>query len=392
MSFQATRSSSLTSSSSVVTFDSVPVNHWSFDQASNTFTAPVSGYYWLHMSVGIPSFTPANVQLQGAGRNIIIYRSTTNFNGSITTSADTVVYLTGGSTVYMSSQYPLYSDSLLQTSFGGFFLGSIMSEVVAFALGISSTFSLLTYIPFNITYIDTHNGWDASTKSYTAPVTGTYVFAMTAGSTPAVKSQVSLFTTSNAVCLTLNFDTAHPGPDTYSSVGMVNLNVGDSARPILNAGTISSLTTLSGFLYAPYLTQAVAFSVGQWTMTPSVLSNSTDPVKFSQVYVNKGNGWNPATNRFTNPVGGIYYVHFTLMTLRNPLGNPCQVNLLLNGFDVITNAYMSSTQSDADSRGRGFILRLRAGDELRVRVANGLCFLNNMVFFTGFSGFLVHIM
>lgn len=94
--------------------DSVPVNHWA-SIIQETHTAPVAGYYWLHMSAAIPAYVIINIY-----RN---YKSA--LDGPVTTSRDAIVYLTNGITVSMSSQYPLYSDSLLQTSFGGFLLDSI---------------------------------------------------------------------------------------------------------------------------------------------------------------------------------------------------------------------------------------------------------------------------
>ncbi len=109
VSFEATRSS-LTLASNYVTFDSVPVNHWSFNQQNSSFTAPVSSYYWLHISVAIPGNTIADVQLQGANRVIDIVRNDDSFCCSPdTTLTDAVVYLTNGTNVYMSSAYPLYT-------------------------------------------------------------------------------------------------------------------------------------------------------------------------------------------------------------------------------------------------------------------------------------------
>jgi hypothetical protein len=47
-------------------------------------------------------------------------------------SRDDVQYLGEGQTIHMSSEFPLYSDSLMQTTWSGFRLDDIMSPLIIF--------------------------------------------------------------------------------------------------------------------------------------------------------------------------------------------------------------------------------------------------------------------
>jgi hypothetical protein len=177
-------SNSTQSSSSVVAFDTITIDHWSFNKQNYSFTAPVSGYYWMHISIAIPGGTRAHAELKGAQGLIPmnLTRSFTNFvGGSDTTSVGTVIYVPQSSNVYVTSNYPLFSDSLLQTAFGGYLLDSIMTQVVAFAFGQLTPLVGNNYkVQFTDFYIDTHHGWSNITSEYVIPVAGIYIFALSA--------------------------------------------------------------------------------------------------------------------------------------------------------------------------------------------------------------------
>lgn len=389
VSFQATRSTTLSSVPSVVSFDSVPVNHWSFNQLNSTFTAPVTGYYWLHMSGAIKSAQYANVQLQGVNRPVNIIRNFSTITGDDTTSASAVVYLTNGSVVYMTSQYSLASDSLLETTFGGFLLDSVMSPVVTFSFGLSTVMNCSGYcsagIPFDITYIDTHNGWRASEQAFVVPVKGVYVVSLVAGGQAYTHLAVYLTVNGASVMSHANTaDTMRVGSDTYSGLGITSVKAGDKIGEMLSYGTVTSMTTMSGFLYSPYLTPAVAFSVGVGISNqPSAV---VDYVPFDTVIIDIGNGWNSQSYSFVTPYSGVYYVHMMLMS--TPY-TPCQMDLMLNSNPVTTNAAMATNRNCYATSGRGFILRLYVGDELHVRLTAGSYYSNNN-YFVYLTGFLVH--
>jgi hypothetical protein len=164
------------------------VDHWSFNKQNNSFTAPVTGYYWLHVSIAIPTGSMAGCQLQGVSSYTVSRLFTSFTGGPNTASAATIFKLTQGTNLYMTSTYPLYSDSLQQTSFGGFLLDSVMSPVVAFVLSYLTTYTTsgLTFVPFNTITLDTHNGWRAATSEYVVPVSGIYVLALKVTTTAVI--------------------------------------------------------------------------------------------------------------------------------------------------------------------------------------------------------------
>ena len=64
--FCAVRSTPLPSGSNPVNFDDLTVNDGnSFNLTTSILTAPWSGLYWLHMSVGLEPGTTADVRLLG---------------------------------------------------------------------------------------------------------------------------------------------------------------------------------------------------------------------------------------------------------------------------------------------------------------------------------------
>lgn len=286
----------------------------------------------------------------------------------------------------MSSSYSLYSDSLLQTSFGGFLLDSVMTQVVAFAFGLSTSFSTGgQLIPFDLVYVDTHSGWTTTNTAYTIPVTGTYIIALTANSQAGATIGCQLKIDSYLSVAHVYVDGPYAGNDSHSSLSALALLAGQKLAEYLNMGTVAGGTTLSGFLYTPYLTPAVVFSVG---ITSTSRPNApVDPVSYDSILVNQGSGWIAAKQAFVTPIGGVYYVHIMFMPTQ---GNQCQVNLLLNGKTVMGNSYLSTPTSGYDTRSRGFILRLNPADELRVSLTAGQFYSNSNIYNT-FTGLLIHL-
>jgi hypothetical protein len=390
VSFQATRSTSQPSASAVVPFNNtMPVDHWSFSKHNSSLTAPVSGYYWLHVSVGIPPSTPANVRLQCADRAISLVRNFTSYTaGPDTSSAAHVVYLTQGDTVYVSSDYPLYGDSLLQISFGGFLLDSLMSPLVAFSVGQPTTFfsPSLRPIPMNVTHVDTHNAWKVASSEYVTPVSGVYILSVTISTVNQTTGLASFFVNGTKQFFLHNmYDKSHTAPDTMSSLIIYYLNAKDKVSLYLQSNNAVSSALFSGFRYSPSIMPAVAFSVAMNVIAAlnSLNTATGNPIPYNYTFVNIGNGWNPAAYSFVTPLDGVYYVQVAV----NTGGSPCQVNVLLNGNATVSVFIRNNLSGYVSSR--ALIMRLKTGDSLRTRVASGTCWYDSNKLLT-FSGFLVH--
>ncbi len=100
-----------------VTFDVVLTNDGAaFDTATNSLIAPQTGFYWIHLSVGVTS--DADYCLEGAGmKAACVYRRQAMFNSTLTmTSRSILLSVQQGSSLWLSSTSALYSDSYLQVS------------------------------------------------------------------------------------------------------------------------------------------------------------------------------------------------------------------------------------------------------------------------------------
>lgn len=92
------------------------------------------------------------------------------------------------------------------------------------------------------------------------------------------------------------------------------------------------LVYLSNFLQQVACFEGVSSSIiGPW---PS------DPIEFSQVFVNQGHAWNSISNRFVIPAEGVYCIHLNVCLTAN---NVSKVELLLNSSAVMS--YVNLTLS-----------------------------------------------
>ena len=75
-----------------------------------------------------------------------------------------------GDALAVNSVQGAYSDNLCQTSFSGFAPQDIMNPVIVFYVGLSYTHRTVGVLPLDHVMVDTNNGWNAATNSYTVPV------------------------------------------------------------------------------------------------------------------------------------------------------------------------------------------------------------------------------
>ncbi|XP_042265103.1 uncharacterized protein LOC121895746 [Thunnus maccoyii] len=131
----------------------------------------------------------------------------------------------------------------------------------------------------------------------------------------------------------------------------------------------------------------VAFSVG---LTGPVGPFNTDiTLKFSKIFTNIGQAYNPSTGAFTAPVRGTYYFRFNAWESRDTklvgiklYHNDKQITL---SYDiVVNNGY--ATVSNA------FVLQLEKGDVIYLVLWSGCSVYDNADNHTTFSGFLLFAM
>lgn len=310
-----------------MSFNDVTVNEGgAFDLATSTFTAPTTGYYWLHWSVGMFGLTYVNVMLQGGSRTPNIMRNHTLFYGTpTTTSRDEIMYLTAGAQVWLSSTTsPLYSDNLLQTSFSGFLLDNLMNPMVAFMVGCSGPdFASKDYyrVRHNVVYVDTHNAWQRLRYEYVVPVSGVYVIThLTApysyyGDThDLMSSQQGKLNTAIFQPL-VQYLTA--GTDMVSRTTIRACSQNDTlyTQLLYNGMEFYSdanyPTAFMGFLYKPITFSPIAWFVIQ-NSGGNPLNGPVDPFPWYQVITDTGSNFEYYRGRFVAPMAGFYYVHWSI--------------------------------------------------------------------------------
>ena len=114
------------------------------------YIIPSSGYYFIYISVGVPAYyTRLNIALRNAS---------TTFNLLLAHAYD-IQYISKGRELYISTEYPLYRYSVLQTSWSGFKQGYLMSPLILFRVARTSRYNSINfYIPFDQLIINVGQG------------------------------------------------------------------------------------------------------------------------------------------------------------------------------------------------------------------------------------------
>ena len=396
VSFFATRSSYFVpqSNTSIPIFNKTTINDGDgFDvSASNSFTAPISDLYWFHVTIGVPSGSFVDFRLIGNQQTMYFRRNHSAYSsGAGVTTQNSLVNMTAGNIVTLVTSYPLYGDNSTFTSFGGLSLGSLMDPLVAFAFYVTVTLSSYSCpkIPYNVTSVDTHKGWNSSTNDYVVPVSSVYVVSTTMTSKPKINDYQKLVVNNNMYVglfyVSYSFNNAY---DSNGGSVIVNLAQNDRLSVTLcNSGSyLSQLYDISliGFRYTPKNIQPVAFCAVCVTGSSSLL----DPINYS-VLLNIGSGWNASAYKFLAPYDGVYYVYMSCITDSN---TPNKIEMLLNGA-LATSFINNNTVSIGpahDQRSYAFILRLVINDEIRFRQPAGYSFFANANRHMTVSIFRVH--
>uniref|UniRef100_A0A8P4K1S6 C1q domain-containing protein n=1 Tax=Dicentrarchus labrax TaxID=13489 RepID=A0A8P4K1S6_DICLA len=130
----------------------------------------------------------------------------------------------------------------------------------------------------------------------------------------------------------------------------------------------------------------VAFSLGL-TDVGQVGPFDTDiTLKFSKVFINFGQAYNPTTGIFTAPVRGVYYFRFNGWDAR--LSNVLRIKLYHND-KRITESYDVNDQHGYVSLSNAFVLQLEKGDVIYMVLKLNTSIWDDSNNRTTFSGFLL---
>ena len=364
-----------------------------FNLTSSAFIPPYSGFYWLHYSIGIVSLGQAEAYMSGTERMSNAMRSVNTNSGEDIISRDEIFNLEiQCGKVKIWSDYNVFSDSYMQTSFSGFSIESLSDTYpVVFSIALTSKFTcpISTKIPYNRVLIDTHSGWRPTEREYVAPVSGTYVIALIAGADQSYKFGLGLYSY-GAVMTSIQIGSSDHKYESLGKTVVTELIAGDRIYASCYFYSTSYLyselraqTLLTGFLYAPR-----SFSSFSWSVAAVVsMTGPQYPVSFPVELIDIGNGWDRATNTYTVKQTGSYYIS---MTAGVDSAQRTNMQLQINDDAAIANVYMYSTDHNGiKTRSRAILVRLNAGDTLRVNLPSGYYLYSNDNRITSFTGFCV---
>ena len=393
--FTATRSTSLMKGINLVPFENVTINDGdAFNLQTHKFVTPHFGFYWIHFSVSIPADTWANVHLLGYFKPFDIVRQHTNFTGkSITASRDGILLLKDATELWLSSGYALYSDRYLQTSFSGFSLTSTINPLTVFFVTRSTSLKSRTNakISYDIVNIDTANAWDSVNNEYVAPLNGIFIISLSTGAYPKALHIVGIYVNNVHLASNIYFDSSHIGIDIISRTIITNLNVGDrlytqcyGQRCSLYSSIDHQLTTLLGFVYAPYRSVPISWWVGK--RKDAWVNGEAYPFVFDDILNNQGNGWNETTNKYLVPLAGVYYIHLTT----GAVDSFSKLELMRNGLPVM-NVQAETYKISNFVTSRAIILPLKKYEQLCIRLPSGYRVKSNYHKQVSFSGFRIYV-
>ena len=350
-----------------------------FDTSKTFYTVNSSGFYFIHMSIGIPSFVKVNYALNNGSTTPNILLSHTKFDGEVVTSRDDVQYLNEGQRLYLSTDYSIYNDGMMQTTWSGIKLDDIMSTLIAFRVSRSTSYFLnASFIPMDSVFVNLGQAWDLCNNAFVAPKSGIYFLSWSTAAIPNTMHEVLLMINDEYFGRTMIRADEFNGTDTSSQSLLLSLSAGDVARLWLyKTGPIYSdfnyQTSFTGFLYEPRHGQNIA-----WTLSLPFAVNAyiygPININFTNVLVDLGNSWDSRSTSVVIAISGIYFLKLSGTYSAYGLST-YQFNLilLLNGKALINvmEKIDSLRTQHCNIRSRSLIIRLQQGDKLITTVPAG---------------------
>ena len=359
-----------------------------FDSLKAVYTVKSAGFYLMHMSAGIPANQELRYILNNASSTPNILLTHADYNGNIVTSRDDIQYLSEGQTLYMSTDFTLYSDIMRQTTWSGFKIDDLMSPLIIFRAARKSTSNTYnSYLTLDKLLINVGQGWDSCNNQFIVSRAGIYYLSWSTASSPNTRYVTELHINNKTLTRAFIYKQIFSGADTSSQSLLLQLAVGDKVQIYLSYGPTYSdnnyQTSLIGFLYEPLHGQVVAWTL---TMLGSVYIAGPTIVNFNNILLNSGSVWNSESSVVIIPVTGTYF-----LKLSGGHNYDFNLILLINGQQV-----MNVMETDGEPypswnmRSRSLITELQRGDQLVVTVPNGYQVksdFNELLF----SGFLINI-
>jgi hypothetical protein len=231
-------------------------------------------------------------------------------------------------------------------------------DTVQIAFEVYSTAPTFTGTFENIV-LNIGNGWSVAGQFFMAPVTGTYYFSYSSGSTGYV--WLTIIVGSTQYCDNEIYTYHGNGLDVASRGCLLALTAGSTAKMYVYTSALNGMSTFRGFLYSPAQGDPVAWSVH----ASGSFNIASGPVPFDTVVVNSGLVWQAASYTVSIPITGTYYIE--LVGQQN-YGN-IDMRLTQNGATVLSRLWTAYGNRWV-TRSRSILAVLSAGDTLVVNCVN----------------------
>ena len=354
-----------------------------YNKTSGYFNFPTNGIYVFHISVGLVASQSVCISLltQTSPPTSITNLNNTEINhGNFdTTSVDYIGTVAANTPFYFNVQSGTAGSNLLrQTSWSAFLLDSIMFPLIAFcatpAVNIGNT---IGKIDFTGTIVNTGNAWNGTSDTFTAPQNGIFVFCIKGGVYNDI-SEIFMYVNYNKTFRVK----AYQKPGYYQSGKTVALPLAANDTVYLSALNLyGSLTSFGGFLYEPISGRKVIWSVSQ----TNIQSGAKNPFPYNVIFLNEGNGWNSATNKFVVPYAGVYQLHLSI-GLRYI--EKSDYRLQWNGVDY-ASIFNLQGGTYGETRSRSIMIDALVGDTFHITLAASCTSHEGYYGETSFTGFLV---
>ena len=235
-------------------------SQWDPDTYGFNVTQSAAGLYFMALSVGVPSGTPANYILHKSGRRFGGITRTSDIENNVNViSHDFLIPLYEADTLHVSSQYNVYSlSNRLDTSLSIFSLThTMLDETAAFCVASNHTISgYRKPVPFNTYLYNAGRHYNPLNHTYTAPSGGIYYFSLSVGLNAHREAEFVLYKKNKPYVNIIRRSTTHNGTDTIGRAVMMRLGRGEQvfivneARRTARSSPMME-TSFSGFKYQP---------------------------------------------------------------------------------------------------------------------------------------------
>jgi hypothetical protein len=192
LAFFAARTDNYASGSGDLFFDEVKVNLGDCFKDNTTFAPGQDGVYFLSFSAGIPAYTPADFSIVPVDTPSSVYRESTIQEDADMMYRGFLAQMDAADEVTFSSTEDLRSTKGLLTSFTGFSLTDVFTDVHAFYVSRESNYDIQERIEMESFWENIGSNYNVSGREFVAPRAGVYYFFFGSGQPTGVDNRVAI--------------------------------------------------------------------------------------------------------------------------------------------------------------------------------------------------------